>query len=73
MIIILELLNSSTAVGVGDGVFSSRGFGSEIFALVSFKVSHTGSPFVLPFIHSYPIYYRDCCKGICAAIRGFQP
>ena len=77
MIIILELLNSSTTcnttVGVGDGVFSQRGFGSEISALVSFRVSHTGSPFALPFIHSYPVYYRDCCRGTCAAVRGFQP
>ena len=49
MIIILELLNSrracSTVVGVGDDIFSERGFDSEIYALVSFKVSHTGSPF----------------------------
>ena len=77
MIIILELLNSSTAcstaVGVGDGVFSQRGFDKEIFALVSSRVSHTCSPFALPFIHSYPVYNRDCCRGTCAAVRGFQP
>ena len=59
MIIILELLNSSTEVGLGDG--------SEISAIVSFRVSHTGSPFALQFIHSYPIYNRDCCRGTCAA------
>ena len=74
MIIILELLNSSTAVGVGDGVFSLRGFDNEISALVSFRVSHTGSPFALTFIHSYPVYGVDCCRDKCAAVRGgFQP
>ena len=36
-------------------------------------VSHTCSPFSLQFIHSYPVYSRDCCRGTCAAVRGFQP
>ena len=74
MIIILELLNSSTAVGVGDDVFSQRGFGSEISALVSFRVSHTGSPFALTFIHKLSSIQYIWLQGhVCSRKGGFHP
>ena len=72
MIIILELLNSSTKVGVGDDVFSQRGFDSEISALFSFRVSHTGSPFCSSIHSQLSSIQQRLLQGHVCSRKGFS-
>ena len=59
---------AATTVGVGD----QRGFDNETSALVSSRVSHSGSPFALQFIHSYLVFIRDCLQGYVCSRKGFS-